>query len=62
METSQSCQSFGTNLNGLVSGLGVEHDDRVGIEVFPLARADREVGSRVAAGDVEMSGLRIERV
>jgi hypothetical protein len=46
----------------VVSGLGIEHDDRVGIEVFPLARADRGVGNRVAAGDVELSGLRIERV
>ena len=46
----------------VVPGLGVEHDDRVGIEILALARGDREVGSRIAAGDVQQPGLRIEGV
>ena len=42
----------------VVPGLGVEHDDRVGIEILSLARADGEVGRRIAAGDVQLPGFR----
>ena len=64
METSQSCQSFGTSLKlkSVVPGLCVEHDDRVGIEILALARADCEIGSRIAAGDVQQPGFWVERV
>jgi hypothetical protein len=37
-------------------------DDRVGIEILSLASADREVGSWIAARDVQLSGLRVEGV
>jgi hypothetical protein len=46
----------------VVPGLGVEHDDRVGVEILSLARADGEVGSRIAAGDVELASVRVEGV
>jgi hypothetical protein len=46
----------------VVAGLRVEDDNGVGIEIFPLARGDCEVGSRIAAGDVQLPGLRIECV
>ena len=46
----------------VVTSLGVEHDDRVGKEIFALAHTDCEIWPRVAAGDVEQSRLRIERV
>ena len=46
----------------VVAGLGVEHDDRVGVEIFALAHGDREVGGRIAAGDVQQPCFRIECV
>jgi len=41
----------------VVPGSGVEHDDRVSIKVVPLARGDREIGRRIAAGNVEQAGV-----
>ena len=46
----------------VVSGFGVEHDDRVGVGIVSLAHADYEVGGRIAAGDVEQPGFRVEGV
>jgi hypothetical protein len=46
----------------VVPGLGIEHDDRVGIEILSFAGGDCEVGSGIAAGYVQQRGLRIEGV
>ena len=46
----------------VVPGFGVEHDDRVGKGIVSLAHADDEVGGRIAAGDVELPGFRVECV
>src|SRR5215469_11492493 len=46
----------------VVTGLGIEHDDRVGVEIFSLAHADYVIWCGIATRDVEQPGLRIERV
>ncbi len=44
------------------SGLRIEHDDRPRIEVRPLARLSREIGSRVSARHIQQTGGRIQSV
>ena len=46
----------------VVSGFGVEHDDRVAKGIVSLAHADYEIGGWIAAGDVEQTGFRVEGV
>src|SRR6516165_80994 len=46
----------------VVSGFGVENDDRPRVEIGPLAHAGRKVGGGIAARDVEQTSCWIERV
>src|SRR5262249_37711172 len=44
----------------IAAGLGVEDDDRVGKEVLALARADVEVGRRIAPGNIQEPRCRVQ--
>ena len=42
--------------------LGIEHDNRAGIQIFPLTRTQRKVGRGIPARDVQEPGRGIEGV
>ncbi len=42
------------------AGPGVQHHDRVGIEILSLAHFDGEIGRRIADRDVQESAVGIE--
>src|SRR6185437_1871135 len=44
------------------SSLGIEHNDRAGIEIRTLARAGREVWRWIAAGHIKEPGLRVQSI
>src|SRR5206468_10654458 len=45
-----------------VARLGVEYHDRVGIQIYALARPRGEVGRRIASRDIQQPIFNVERV